>query len=123
MNIKAYLINWLTLSIIIIVIVSTILMRFVLDIRMLSIIRHIYGIVGLLLVGFVVGTILAYNPQTDEGNRLVKVKQWISTKVTQHKHWDWLQGPRAIEFLLLLSGLTIGLCGLILGLVVDLASP
>lgn len=118
MNIRNYLINRLTLPIIIIVIIATTLMSLKLDTRALSIIGPCFEILSFTLVVIAVGTILTYNPKTRKDNCFVRIKGYISTKVEQRKHFKWLQEHRAIEFFLLFIGITLGLCGLVLELIV-----
>ena len=123
MNIKAYLTNWLTLSMIIIIILATILMLFMLDAKILPIVTSLFGIISFIILVVVVGLILAYNPQTDEHNLLVKTKQWVSGIAEQHETLHWLQGHRAIEFMLLFIGITFGLCSLGIQLIVAINQP
>jgi len=119
-NIKEYLINRLTLPIIIIFIIATILISIMLDTRALSIIARSFGISSFILLVVVVGTILAYNPQAKKDNLLVKIKRCVSNRVERHKHFKWLQKHRAIEFLLLFLGIIVGLCSLTLELIVTI---
>jgi len=118
MNIRNYLINRLTLPIIILIITVTIVISLKLGTRALSIIGPCVGILSFILIVIVVGPILRYNPKTDKDNRFVNIKGHISTKAKPHEHWKWLQEPRAIEFLFLFIGITLGLCGLVLELIV-----
>ena len=91
------------------------------DAKSLSILGHSFGIAGVILAIFV-GIILEYNPETKRGNLLVKVKGCVQRKVAKHKRLEWLGEHRAIRFLLLYIGVTLGLCGLILGLVATIKS-
>lgn len=118
MNIRNYLINILTLTIIILVIIATTVVSLKLGTRALSIIGLCFEILSLILILIIVNLILKHNPKRDKDNWLVSIKGHISTKVKPHGHWKWLQKPRAIEFLLLFIGITLGLCGLALELIV-----
>jgi len=122
-NIKAYLINWLTLPAIFTIILAAVLMGFLLNVEILPILAYSFGIISFLLLVVVVGLILAYNPQTDKNNRLVKIKGWVKGKVEKHKTFQWLQGHRAIEFFILVIGITFGLCSLGIQLIVAILSP
>ena len=114
--IKEYLINRLTLTIMGIIILSTILMGVWLDSRILSIVSDAAGLFSFLLIVIMVGTILQYNPPNDSRNCLVRWKKRISSWVEPHEHLKWLQGDKAIGFLLLYIGIIVGLCGLLLRL-------
>jgi hypothetical protein len=89
--------------------------------RLLSILAHSFGIGGAVLAIFV-GIILEYNPETKRGNLLVEIKSWVQRKVAIHKGLEWLGEHRAIRFLLLFIGVTLALCGLILGLAATIKS-
>ena len=91
------------------------------DAKSLSILGHSFGIAGVVLAIFV-GIVLEYNPETESGNLLVKMKGCVQRKVAKHERLKWLGEHRAIRFLLLYIGVTLGLCGLILGLVAAIKS-
>ena len=120
MNIKEYLRNRVTLTIIGIIILVTILLGEFLDWEKLSILSDVYGIISFVCIVFVVGIILQYNPRNDRRNRLVRWKETLNSWVKPHKHLKWLEGDRAWEFLLLCIGGMVGLCGLGLRLGLDI---
>ena len=91
------------------------------DAKSLSILGYSFGIAGVILAMFV-GIILEYNPETKRGNLLVEMKGCVKRKVAKHKRLEWLGEDRAIRFLLLYIGVTLALCGLILGLVATIKS-
>ena len=122
MNIKEYLRNRVTLTIIVIIILVTILLRVFVDWKTLSILSGVFGLISFVFVVIIVGTILPHNPRTDRRNRLVRCKEKISSCVEPHKSLKWLQGDRAMEFLLLYIGITVGLCSLGLRLWLDIVS-
>lgn len=122
MNIKEYLRNRITLTIICIIILVNILLMVFMDWKTLSILSGVFGLISFVLTVVMVGLILRYNPRTDRKNRLVRCKERINSFVERHKSLKWLQGDRAMEFLLLYIGITLGFCSLLLRLWVDIIS-
>jgi len=101
-----------------IIIMVSVVLVFDLGARGLSIMGHLLGIFSFTLLVFVVGIVLRHNPPNDADNFLVRRKGDISNWAARRKYyWKWLEGNRAIEFLLLYIGVTFGLGSLVLGLI------
>lgn len=118
---KEYLMNRVTLTIIGIITLSNILMGCLLDSRILAVVSSANGVLSFLLTVVMVGLILEYNPPNDSRNCLVICKKRISLWVEPHKHLKWLQGDKAVTFLLLYIGIIVGIIGLVMRLGLDVA--
>jgi hypothetical protein len=101
------------------VILITILIRFMDDVRTLSIVGHICGFLCFITLAIVVGVILPAYLQKKPHNPLAKIKQFLS-KLAKFKGFGWVKEDRSIQFLLLWIGVTLGLWGSIFGLVATL---
>lgn len=122
MNIKEYLRNRLILTIGGIIVLVTILLGLFVDSKTLAILSTLFGIISFVFVVILVNTILPNNPPNERRNYLVRWKLKIISWVEPHESLKWLQGARAVEFLLLYIGITVGLCSLFLRLWLDIIS-
>lgn len=122
MNFKEYLRNRVVLTIGAIIVLVTILLGLFVDSKTLAILSTVFSIISFVFVVIMANTILSNNPTNERWNYLVRWKVKISSWVEPHKSLKWLQGARAIEFLLLYIGITVGLCSLFLRLWIDIAS-
>ena len=122
MNFKEYLRNRLVLTIGGIIVLVTIVLGLFVDPKALAIISTVFAIISFVFVVIMANTILPNNPPTERSNYLVRWKLKISSWVEPHASMKWLQRARAIEFLLLYIGITVGLCSLFLRLWLDIVS-